>query len=156
MKNNMEVKVIKVNSLEELFAALGVDCFLKAKESCTEKEEEITLRNVILSIAKKKKWLPTVVVDWISDLVMYYPAAAFSILLREIAVLYDKKYEDHIENSEEIYSISVTDGRIHKLCKNNIKNYRNFAAFRTIEDAKGACKILRTLLKGMFSNAKGK
>ena len=66
----------------------------------------------------------------------------------------DKKYEDHIENSPEIYVISLLDGRITKANKAHIKNYRNFAAFRTIGDAKIACNIVKELLKELFKSGK--
>ena len=44
------------------------------------------------------------------------------------------------------------DGRITKANKAHIKNYRNFAAFRTVEDAKTACSIVRDILKELFKN----
>ena len=44
------------------------------------------------------------------------------------------------------------DGRITKANKAHIKNYRNFAGFRTIEDAKIGCTITRDILKEMFKN----
>ena len=78
------------------------------------------------------------------------------MVLREIAIELDKKYEDHIENSPEIYVISMLDGKIAKANKAHIKNYRNFAAFRTIEDAKIACRIVKPILKEMFKNKGGK
>lgn len=87
-------------------------------------------------------------------LIPCYPAAAFAMVLREIAIELDKKYEDHISNSPEIYSISLTDGRITKLYKSSIRSYKNFAAFRTIDDAKFACKVLREVLKDMFRDGK--
>lgn len=87
-------------------------------------------------------------------LIPCYPAAAFAIVLREIAIELDKKYEDHISNSPEIYSISLVDGRITKLYKSRIRSYKNFAAFRTIDDAKFACKVLREVLKDMFRDGK--
>lgn len=83
-----------------------------------------------------------------------YPAAAFSILLREIAIELDKKYEDHIENSPEIFVVSPLDGRISIANKAHIKNYRNFAAFRSVADAKFACKVLRSYLKDMYAKRK--
>lgn len=92
------------------------------------------------------------VVQWINSIIDVYPVAAFSILLREIAVYLDYKYPDHIRESESIYVISVEDGTIKKQCKSHIKNYENFAAFRSIEDAKKACKILKPMLKSMFKN----
>lgn len=82
------------------------------------------------------------------------PAAAFSMILREIAVELDYKYPDHIRNSKELYCISMVDGRIHKMNPATIKNFRNFSAFRTMEDAKLACRILKPSLKELFSERK--
>lgn len=81
----------------------------------------------------------------------YNPASLLSTLLRNIAIDLDKKYEDHISKSPEIYVISLLNGKITKANKAHIKNYRNFAAFRTIEDAKEACKIVKPLLKELFN-----
>lgn len=85
-----------------------------------------------------------------------YPAASFSMIMREIAVEMDKKYEDHIENSPEIYVVSSMNGTIAKANKAHIKNYKNFAAFRTLEDARTACRIMRPILKAMFTSRDGK
>ena len=79
-------------------------------------------------------------------------SAGFSILLKEVAIELDKKYKDHINNCEELYIISTMDGRIHKVPRAHIKNFRNFAAFRTEEDAKIACRILKAPLKEMFKS----
>ena len=81
-----------------------------------------------------------------------YHGALFSIILKEIAIELDKKYEDHIRNSPVIYGISTTDGRIFLVDKKYIKNYKNFAAFRSIEDAKIAYKIVKETFKDMFKN----
>ena len=81
-------------------------------------------------------------------------ASGFSILLKEVAIELDKKYKDHINNCEELYIISTMDGRIHKVPRAHIKNFRNFAAFRTEEDAKIACRILKAPLKEMFKSVR--
>lgn len=83
-----------------------------------------------------------------------YPAAVFNILLREVAIELDKKYDDHIENSPEIFVVSTLDGRISRANKAHIKNYRNFAAFRSVADAKFACRILRNYLREMYAKRK--
>ena len=106
----------------------------------------------IEKIANKLDWKVEKVYNYLNNVDTILPAAAFSIVLREIAIELDKKYEDHIEKSPEIYVISLLDGRITKANKAHIKNYRNFAAFRTIEDAKIACTITRDILKEMFKN----
>lgn len=83
-----------------------------------------------------------------------YPQVALNMLLREVAIEIDKKYPDHIEKSNKIYTVSMVNGRITEIPRGTIKSFRHFAAFRTIEDAKQGCKIVRSLLKNMFSTKK--
>ena len=79
------------------------------------------------------------------------PSALFSVLLKEIAIDLDKQYPDHINNCSEVYVISTLNGKINKIPRHYIKNFRNFSAFRTLEDARTACIILSDLLKYMFN-----
>lgn len=109
----------------------------------------------IQKIADRLGWKIEKVCNYLNNVDNILPSAAFSIVLREIAIELDKRYEDHIEKSPEIYVISVLDGKISKVNKASIKNYRNFAAFRSIKDAKIACRITRDILKKMFSNKNG-
>lgn len=106
----------------------------------------------IEKIAKRLGWKVDKVYNYLNNVDSILPAAAFSMVLREIAIELDKKYEDHIDKSPDIYSISMLDGRITKVNKAHIKNYRNFAAFRNIEDAKVACRIVKPILKEMFKS----
>lgn len=108
----------------------------------------------IASLAQKAGWKPEKMAGYLSNLHNINPALAFSMLLREVAIELDKKYEDHINNCKELYIISSMDGRIHKVPRAYIKNFRNFAAFRTKEDAKTACRILRSELKEMFKSGR--
>ena len=110
----------------------------------------------IEKIAKKKGWKLEKFYNFLNGIDELSEAAAFSIVLREIAVEIDKKYKDHIQDSPKIYVISLFDGRITEANKAHIKNYRNFAAFRTIEDAKIACKIVSPLLKELFKDGRRK
>lgn len=103
-------------------------------------------------IANKLGWKVDKAFNYLNNVDAIMPAAALSMVLREIAIELDKKYKDHIENSPEIYVISTFDGRITKANKAHIKNYRNFAAFRSIEDAKVACRIVKPVLKEMFKS----
>lgn len=109
-------------------------------------------------IAERRGCSPKRANSWLGNLESIYPAAALSIMLREIALELDRKYPDHISKSKELYIISVLDGRIHKVNdKSHIRSYKNFAAFRTIEDAKYACSLLSDHLRMMFkSNERGK
>lgn len=102
-------------------------------------------------IATKMGWNINKANNILYEVYNLYPSAVFNIILREVAIELDHKYEDHIQNSPEIFVVSLLDGRISKVNKAHIKNYRNFAAFRSIEDAKTACKILREILKAMYA-----
>ena len=145
--------VIKVTKdiLPNLIEA-GIVTTTKPAKSVVETKVPMELEYYIQKIADKLGWKVEKVYNYLNSVDAILPAAAFSMVLREIAIELDKKYEDHIEKSPEIYVISMLDGRITKANKAHIKNYRNFAAFRTIEDAKIACTITRDILKEMFKN----
>lgn len=117
-------------------------------------EVSMDLEFYVQKIADRLGWKIEKVYNYLNSVDTILPSAAFSMVLREVAIELDKKYEDHIEKSPEIYVISMLDGRITKANKAHIKNYRNFAAFRTIEDAKVACRITRDILKEMFKSGK--
>ena len=119
---------------------------------CANNKVPTDMNFYIEKIAARLGWKSEKVYNYLNNVNSILPAAALSMVLREIAIELDKKYEDHIENSSEIYVISLLDGRITKANKAHIKNYRNFAAFRTIEDAKIACKIVKPVLKEMFKS----
>lgn len=120
----------------------------------TNSEIPIDLEYYVQKIADRLGWHIDKTYNYLNNVDAILPAAAFSMVLREIAIELDKKYEDHIENSPEIYVISMLNGRITKANKAHIKNYRNFAAFRSIEDAKIACRIVKSILKEMFKSGK--
>ena len=143
--------VVTKDILPQLLEA-GIVTTAKPAKSVVETEVPMELEYYIQKIAEKLGWKIEKVYNYLNSVDTILPAAAFSMVLREIAIELDKKYEDHIEKSPEIYVISLFDGRITKANKAHIKNYRNFAAFRTIEDAKIACTITRDILKEMFKN----
>ena len=109
--------------------------------------------NAIKSLAKKTNWKEEKLSYILATLHLANPWAATQMVLREIAIELDKKYDDHINKSEKIYAISPQDGRIHEINKKTVKNYKAFPAFRSIEDAKIACSLIREHLKSIFSNA---
>lgn len=102
-------------------------------------------------LAKRIHWNVENLRKYLSNLYTIYPAAVFSIILREVAIVLDEKYDNHIKNSKEIYVISSLNGEIIKIKDlNKIKNFKNFAAFRTLEDAITAKKILEEPMKQLF------
>ena len=109
--------------------------------------------DAIKSLAKKTNWKEEKLLNILATLHLANPWAATQMVLREIAIELDKKYDDHINESEHIFAISPQDGRIHEINKAHIKNYRAFPAFRTINDAKIACSLVRENLKSIFTNA---
>ncbi len=117
-------------------------------------EAHMDLHYYVEKLAKKLNWKVEKVYNYLNTIDSVYPAAAFCMILREVAIELDKKYEDHIEKSPKIYVISLLDGRITEVNKAHIKNYRNFAAFRSVEDAKTACSIVREILKELFKSGK--
>lgn len=124
------------------------------KDTVNKYEVPMDMEYYIQKIANRFNWKIDKVYNYLNNVDAIYPAAAFSMILREIAIELDKKYEDHIEDSPEIYVISMFDGRITKANKAHIKNYRNFAAFRSVEDAKIACNIMKDILKELFKSGK--
>lgn len=115
-------------------------------------EVPMDLEFYVQKIADRLGWKIEKVYNYLNSVDTILPAAAFSMVLREVAIELDKKYEDHIEKSPEIYVISMLDGRITKANKAHIKNYRNFAAFRSVSDVKIACRITKDILKEMFKS----
>ena len=109
--------------------------------------------DAIKSLAKKTNWKEEKLLNILATLHLANPWAATQMVLREIAIELDKKYDDHINKSEKIYAISPQDGRIHEVNKKTVKTYKAFPAFRSIEDAKIACSLIREHLKSIFSNA---
>ena len=146
--------VVTKDILPKLLEAGIVTTTKPAKSAVVESEVPMELEYYIQKIAERLGWKIEKVYNYLNSVDTILPAAAFSMVLREVAIELDKKYEDHIEKSPEIYVISMLDGRITKANKAHIKNYRNFAAFRTIEDAKIACRITRDILKEMFKSGK--
>lgn len=104
----------------------------------------------ILCLAEKKGWEPYKMERYIENLTKFSPTAAAMVLLKEIAIDFDSKYDSNIENSKEIWTISMLNGNIVQVDKSKIKNYRNFPAFRSKVEAKKAYTILSKRLRSMF------
>lgn len=146
--------VVTEDTLPKLLEDGTVTTTNPTKSAVVESEVPMELEYYIQKIADRLGWKVEKVYNYLNSVDAILPAAAFSMVLREIAIELDKKYEDHIDKSPEIYVISMLDGRIAKANKAHIKNYRNFAAFRSISDAKIACRITRDILKEMFKSGK--
>lgn len=119
--------------------------------SGTPESTKLNIQTCIEHLAKRIKWNTNNLDKYLENLYKIYPIAVFSILLRELAIILDEKYPNHIENSKEIWCISAVDGEIKKIKDvTKIKNFRNFAAFRTLEDAKIAKEVMKEALSDLF------
>lgn len=81
------------------------------------------------------------------------PASVLDLLHMFIAKYLDEQYPDHIRESKELFGVDV-DGRIVRLNPKEIKTFRTFAAFRSLDDARIACRILKPLKKKIFKGGK--
>lgn len=115
------------------------------------KHEKITLNDAIALVGRWNLKIPKydVTVKYLSLMPGY---ARFSVLLRAFAVLIDRKYPDHINNADvdKYYTIDMSNGRVCEVPKGKVKNFKNFAAFRTLGDIKIATKILRPFMKELW------
>lgn len=123
----------------------------EVEEKVEEEGTHIDPYFYIEHLAKRIHWNKDNLQKYLANLYTIYPAAVLSIMLREIAIVMDEKYKNHIENSKEIYVISTLSGEITKVKDlDRIKNFKNFAAFRTLDDALAAKHILRDPMRQMF------
>lgn len=148
----MEVSKV-VHVTETVLMRLIADKKVKVVDTDDNAEHEAIWDAALTNLSKKTGWKANKLNGILSTINSVNPWAALQIVLKEIAIELDKKYKDHINKSEEIYAVSPQDGRIHKINKETIKNYKAFPAFRNVEDAKIACSIVRGLLKSIFANA---
>lgn len=126
------------------------------KESSKKKISEDVTDYIMKVVDRLDTTHPVITTNLLRRIHTKYPSAAYSMILKEIAIALDKKYPDHISDSPEIYTISLLNGKICKVPKASIKSCNNFAAFRTVEDAKFACKVTKDFLKELFKDGKQK
>ena len=121
----------------------------------SDSDIDITIEGAVQHLANRIGWNKENLERYFNNLYKISPAAVFEIVLKEVAILLDKKYHNHINNSKEIWVINKVNGEIQKLRDlSKIKSFQHFAAFRSIEDAKIACRITRDILKEMFKSGK--
>lgn len=145
------VHMIRTNKLEattaERLVRLGV-----LKEYGVPKAENITIKDMFKLIGEWIVGTPDAVETIIELLNTLPDYIKFEMMLRAAAVLIDRKYPDHINNAkvDKYFTINMTDGKVCEVPKKSIKNFRNFAAFRTLDDIKIATKLLRPLMKHIW------
>ena len=140
-----KIKVNDMSCLEEILEMLGLTGYTI---EIVEPEPDV---NFFLNrIAERKEWKLDRVIDWLNSIIDINPGAALSIILREIALYCNEKYDKRIEECNGVYAISLLDGKIRKVSSKRIKNYNIFAAFMTVEDALFAKRVLKSQFEDMF------
>lgn len=140
----------QAKKIDNFLATLAKELGIKIDESAEETAAPDCLDFYILSLAKRLNWKPDKVLGFLNKLAEIRPILPFNLLLKEIAVELDKQYAGHIKNSKEIWVVSVLNGSIGRVNKDEITTYDNFAAFRTKEDAKFALKVLAEQYNDIF------
>ena len=116
----------------------------------TTVDYDIIRGNVISRMAKRYGWDEKRLTRILNTIDEVHPSASVQMILKEIALMLDEKYPGYIGKSEELYVISMGDGNIYPINKDNIKNFRNIAVFRTVGDAELAKNILGDKLTYLF------
>lgn len=124
------------------------------REILVVEDDSFTLEKVIEHIANRIGWKPENVEKYLSNLYDISKSALFEILLKEIAIMFDKKYRGHISECKEVWVFSRVSGTIGSMNTCNVKNFKNFAAFRTREDASLAIHILSKAVEDLYGEQK--
>lgn len=111
---------------------------------------------IIHRIATRTGWKPQKVINYLYNLLAINPTVLFQTLLKEVAIVMDKKYPDHISNSENIWVINTLNGQAMKINKNCILSWNRFAAFRTKEEADLGCYAASKLMYKLNNENYGK
>lgn len=141
-----------ITVLEKLLTYLKVN---SNNNQQTEQIQEHTLGDIAKILATKFQTDYDTFSTWVNKLYKINPGACVSLFAKELAIILDANYPDHITEHENFYILSLSDGCIHE-CNVPIKNHECIALFRTLDDAKYACKVLKPWLKDIYGKQKNK
>ena len=121
----------------------------------SDNDIDITIEGAVQHLANRIGWNIENLGKYFNNLYKIIPAAVFEIVLKELAILLDEKYPGHISNSKEIWTINKASGEIQEI-KNlsKIKSFQHFAAFRSLEDALVAKRVISPILKDLYGEQK--
>ena len=121
----------------------------------SDSDIDITIEGTIQHLANRIGWNKENLEKYFNNLHKISPAAVFEIILKEVAILLDEKHPGHISNSKEIWVINKVNGEIQKLKDmSKIKSFQHFAAFRSLEDALVAKRVMAPALKDLYGKQK--
>lgn len=117
----------------------------------SDNDIDITIEGAVQHLANRIGWNIENLGKYFNNLYKISPAAVFEIVLKELAILLDEKYPGHISNSKKIWTINKASGEIQEI-KNlsKIKSFQHFAAFRSLEDALVAKRVIFPILEDLY------
>lgn len=112
----------------------------------------LSVKYYIAKLARKMNLKFEVCEAMLGNIASYSPITVISLLAKQISLELDQHYDGHIRDAEHIFVLSTVDGTITEIpAKARVEtNYRNFAAFRSLEDANLAYSILSNLYNEAF------
>lgn len=112
----------------------------------------LSVKYYVAKLARKMNLKFEVCEAMLGNIASYSPITAISLLAKQISLELDQHYDGHIRDAEHIFVLSTVDGTITEIpAKARVEtNYRNFAAFRSLEDANLAYSILSNLYNEAF------
>ena len=112
----------------------------------------LSVKYYVAKLAKKMNLKFEVCEAMLGNIASYSPITVLSLLAKQISLELDQHYDGHIRDAEHIFVLSTVDGTITEIPdKARVEtNYRNFAAFRSLEDANLAYSILSHLYNEAF------
>ena len=113
---------------------------------------DTSVKYYVAKLAKKMNLKFEVCESMLGYIESYSPMTVMSLLAKQISLELDQHYEGHIRNAEHIFVLSTINGTITEIPSEARAdtNYRNFAAFRSLEDANLAYSILSHLYNEAF------
>lgn len=130
------------------------DKILASMEKAQSYHIDNILSTIIGRIAKRLGWKPQKVYNYLRELAKINTSALLTILLKEIAIVLDKNYNDHISDSKSIYCVGFLNGKVHPIDKSLVTNWSQFAAFREESDAAFAYEVATSIVNSMVESGK--
>lgn len=154
----METIISKITFTKEEFEDFLFDVIVNPQKASKYIDKKLNkkpsslglLSTAIDNLAAKLNWKSEKLLRVLDKLKEVNIAITFSLVLKQIAIELDKKYEDHILKSPKFYCISLFDGTICEITPTEHGKYSNIALFRSEEDAKLAIEALEPFYKEMF------
>lgn len=116
-----------------------------------EEDKSTNLAYYVEHLAYRMKVDAKELYDFLIYLSKFHPMAFINVLLREIALVMDDKYKNHIKECDNVYVLSSYNGEITKVPTSFIRSFKGFAAFRTYEEADKAKYIMKDYLAKIYN-----